>query len=642
MSSFQRYYQKRPFLLVLMLVAISLNFFSSPRIARVTELLLPTPANIPIVESAHPYQNDEIEDWIVNNTTGSDGLYLIFSRIELEEGVDRIELRDEDDTLIQVITTNAPNGLVSNIIPGSLAKITLVTDKTDRYWGFAVSEIDAATAATKAYSPHPYPNNYDHIEFLLNETANPAGTRVVFSDINLEEHADYIIISDAGGTPYQWITGNHSGEFVSKAVPGAAVRVQLVSDGSVNAWGYNVKEVQTAVPDAPDDPPDFSNIDIQSPHNYPNSGQWEWIAVNPDPYAVTSKLHFKRIGLNSGDTIRIYDEEGTLIQYIGHRTSLEDFWTDVIPGRIAKIVLSSGDFYTGWGFHVDAILAANPYETLAESDHNYSSSDQWVVTNPDTAAEFSKVHFEKLRLRSGDSLSIKDDLGNLIQYFGQHTYLEDFWSDYVPGRRITLHLQTSDVYHEWGFRVDKVVTSLEKPVLAQSEHPYSKGGEWIVINENINAESTRIHFSRIQINSGDTLEVLDQSGNVIQSFGRYTNLTNVWSEPVPGHVVYLKMETSDFYNDWGFRVDDVSPKSNAPIPEAYIDGVYIRTLYPGEIYLHGTLVAKADQPGEYKIPLPGNGEYLILVDYPEFTQHIRITFNANNEINIAYLPLIRK
>ncbi|MFZ1396191.1 MAG: hypothetical protein WAS33_04800, partial [Candidatus Promineifilaceae bacterium] len=537
--------------------------------------------DIPIVESEHPYPNNSNQVWLVYNDTGASAAAVHFSRIDIEDNVDRIELLDENDVIVQRIDTSR-NNIMSAPVPGSVIKIRLVSDSSDPAWGFVVDRIEAVNYPSIAYSSHPYENNLDEEYWVFNPDGTAAASRVVFSSLFLEENVDFLILSDAAGNNYQWITGRHPTGIISKAIPGDAVQIRFVTDKSVTAWGFNVSNVETAAaPDTPDSRPDYGEALAESTHPHPydcGAPTHLYTIVNPDPNAVNSKIHFERIEMGAGDSLQIFTEEDILIERIGG--SRENYWTDYVPGRVVKILMSCGDFYRGWGFLADDIVTAGPKEVLAQSSHNYGSTTEWTVINKDSNAYSTKVHFERLQLSSGDNVRIYDEERTLIQVFGQYTNLTNYWSDYVPGRIVYIELSTSDYYYDWGVRINDVATSQEGPVLAQSSHPYAGDKSWTIINPNLQATETRIHFSRLSISSGDRLHILDENNNVMQTFAAYTNERNVWSAPVPGRVVNLQLYTSDAYTDWGFHVDNIAPQSSEPIPSAFISSVYVNLLYP--------------------------------------------------------------
>ncbi|MDV7393030.1 hypothetical protein RZS08_16785, partial [Arthrospira platensis SPKY1] len=165
-----------------------------------------------------------------------------------------------------------------------------------------------------------------------------------------------------------------------------------------------------------------------------------------------------------------------------------------------------------------------------------------------------------------DILQILDANDTVIQSFFENTHLTDVWSDYVPGRIVKVRLLTNGVFEDWGFRVDAIVDSVSNPGLAQSHHPYPPNltQEWTVVNPNVSAMSSKIHFSRINISRYDILQILDANDTVIQSFFENTHLTDVWSDYVPGRIVKVRLLTNGVFEDWGFRVDAIVDSVSNP------------------------------------------------------------------------------
>jgi hypothetical protein len=519
-----------------------------------------------LAESDHPYENNISESYRVNNDSGKNAAQIHFKFIELEEGADKIEIRDDDGILIQEITESAPDGLWSDIIPATSIEIVLKTDGADQAWGFLVDEIKPVDYTTLAYSPHPYPNNFDDIIYIPNDKANPEGTAVRFDKIELEDEVDYIVIKDTNDVPYQWITGSHPKGLTSKVVPGAAVQVQLISDRSVQSWGYNIDSVLTKSPDEPVDVPDWmpDKSLVESDHPYASKTDQTWTITNPDVNAESSKIHFSRIDLaNYYAVIEILDENDTVIQKItdGYFT---DFWSDYVPGRIVKVKFTSNASSTAWGFRVDAIKTSVSNPGLAQSDHPYASkTDQtWTITNPDVNAESSKIHFSRIDLANYYAvIQILDENDTVIQKITDG-YFTDFWSDYVPGRIVKVKFTSNASSTAWGFRVDAIKTSVSNPGLAQSDHPYASKTDqtWTITNPDVNAESSKIHFSRIDLaNYYAVIQILDENDTVIQKItdGYFTDF---WSDYVPGRIVKVKFTSNASSTAWGFRVDAIESK----------------------------------------------------------------------------------
>ena len=445
-----------------------------------------SPAPIPItpVESDHPYKDNENKTWTLNNDSSFNAGRIHFSRIEIEDGVESIQILDMNNQLIQEITTSAPGGMWSDIVPGLAVKIVFKSDGSgqywDKYWGFKVDQLDPMNYTSVTYSPHPYADNWDDTKTLINPTPTETATRVHFDRIELEAGVDYIIIRDINNVPYQWITGAYAGGFTSKAVPGPALRVQLVSDGSGRAWGYNAAAVLgTSAADPADFPPSSPTL-AESDHNYASNTDRTWILTNPDLSAVSSKVHFSQIEIdNDGgpwgtalDYLYILDASDTVIQTLNG--GLHDFWTDYVPGRVVKIRLVSDSGQNWWGFRADAIVNSVSHPGLAQSDHPYAlnTDKTWLITNPDLSAVSSKVHFSQIEIDNDggpwgtalDYLYILDAGDTVIQTLSGG--LHDFWTDYVPGRVVKIRLVSDSGQNWWGFRADDIRSAPPTPILA--------------------------------------------------------------------------------------------------------------------------------------------------------------------------------
>jgi len=185
--------------------------------------------------------------------------------------------------------------------------------------------------------------------------------------------------------------------------------------------------------------------------------------------------------------------------------------------------------------------------------------------NPNPAATFSKVHFTQLDLEHGDSLILYDSDGNRVQTLADKPHLQDFWSDDVPGRVIKVHLNACCGWEDWGFRIDRLVDGVPNAALAESKHAYDPDGSWTwtLVNPNPAAAFSKVHFTRLDLEHGDTLILYDGDGNRIQTFADKPHLRDLWSDDVPGRIVKVQLNTCCGWEDWGFRIDrlaDGSPK----------------------------------------------------------------------------------
>ena len=412
------------------------------------------------VESEHPYPNGGEQVWYINNDSGASAMQLHFSQIELEPGVDYLQITDPEGGLLQEIWESYPDGLWTEILPGVGVYVRLISDSADQAWGFHIEAMSPVEYTTIARSAHPYPNNYNDAVLLLNNDANPEGTRVQFDRIELEDGVDYIVIEDADGTPYQWITGSHPEGFTSNAVPGSAVQVRLVTDGSGRDWGYNVAEVMAEKPDQAEKPPTYSGSTTDSDHPHCTDCEKTWTITNPDPNAASTKVHFSNIQLSSAGKVEVLDANKTVIQTFFGDTHRSDFWSDYVPGRVVNLKLTNTSTWANdWGFRVDGVANSVAKPGLVQSDHpNCTDCEKtWTITNPDPDAVSTKIHFQYVWLNGSTKVEVLDAKNIVIQTFPGSTQQSDIWSSYVAGRVVKLRLtNTSTWASDWGFRVDDI------------------------------------------------------------------------------------------------------------------------------------------------------------------------------------------
>lgn len=95
--------------------------------------------------------------------------------------------------------------------------------------------------------------------------------------------------------------------------------------------------------------------------------------------------------------------------------------------------------------------------------------------------------------------------------------------------------------------------------IVESPHPYENNMSqtWEVTNPDENAESTRVHFSQVDVEHGyDYIILKDKTGQEYQRItGSYP--TGLWSAPVLGRVVQVQLVTDSSVTRWGFCLDQV-------------------------------------------------------------------------------------
>ena len=436
-----------------------------------------------------------------------------------------------------------------------------------------------------AESSHPYERWSDRTWTLANPDSDATATRVHFSRLELESEVDYLILMDEENQEIQRFTGRYPGGITSDRVPGRTVQLQLLSDASVETWGFCADRMDS----------DTQQILAYSPHPYLHDADKTWFVRNPDFDANTTRVHFTRLEMETGvDYLVIRDINGKEVQRLsGHYP--EGMWSVKVPSHTVQLQLVSDATVTGWGFEVDRLVSypvgepeasgARVRKVLAESPHPYQDSvdKTFVIANPNVGAVSSKIHFERLTLcgqfQVGDALEILDSEGKLHQKFTEGTHRTDFWSVDVPGNVVKVRFVSDGYYTDWGFRIDGVVDGGLLPVLAESPHPYQDSVDktFVIANPNVGAVSSKIHFERLtlcgQFQVGDALEILDSEGKLHQKFTEGTHRTDFWSVDVPGNVVKVRFVSDGYYTDWGFRVDGIMssvgpPPTSTPLPTA--------------------------------------------------------------------------
>lgn len=121
--------------------------------------------------------------------------------------------------------------------------------------------VDAYNFLTRVVAPRPYePGPTDWISSDENhESIHPYSSdmvtsksftitgakfiRVRFKKIDMEDNYDFINIIDGSGVVSEKLTGSHS-NIISDYVEGDTIELKLVSDSSVNMWGYQVSHIE--------------------------------------------------------------------------------------------------------------------------------------------------------------------------------------------------------------------------------------------------------------------------------------------------------------------------------------------------------------------------------------------------------------
>jgi hypothetical protein len=317
------------------------------------------PRDIPIIESSHPYDSNYDDTWtVVNTDPDAVATRIHFPRIELEDRVDYIIIADVYDNEFQRVTGVYTDGLWTDPIVGRDVKVRLVTDGSVVAWGFEIDQLESVEYPSVVYSTHPYANNSSQEWTITNPLCSGTATKLHFSRVDLEDGVDWIIVKDIFDVEYQRLTGSYPSGVWTVAVPGADIKIKLVSDSSVVRWGFNADQIECGLPTTPVPIPTPGPVLAETEHPYDEHIDQTWTIVNPNAAATSSKIHFRRLALASGmyGTSKVYirDNDGRLMQTFYGTCNNSDFWTDYVPGHIVKVQLV-GDGYHTWGFQIDDI-----------------------------------------------------------------------------------------------------------------------------------------------------------------------------------------------------------------------------------------------------------------------------------------------
>ncbi len=494
-------------------------------------------------ESDHPYANNAENAWSVTNPDPSAvASSLHFSRVDLENGVDYLIITDPADKVFQYITGVYTDGLWTETVPGHDVKVQLKSDGSVTRWGFATDRIKSVDYPSLACSAHPYPDNSQDEWPFTNTDPQATASRIHFSRLELEDGVDYIVVADPYDKTYQYITGSHPDGLWSVGVPGPDVKIKLVTDGSVQGWGFNIDKLEsTDLAASPASPPAPAKSLAESAHPFPGGTQ-SWTIVNPDVKAVSTKIHLEW----EYGTVRLLDNKDRVLQEVPWRDERSDLWSDSIHGRFVKVEFRGSQ--GGWGIRVDGMTNGEMKPMLAESDHPFGGDTaSWTFVNSDVKAISTKLHLEW----EHGTVRLLDDKDKVLQEVPWRDERSTLWSEPIYGRFVKVQFRGSQ--GGWGIRIHALANGETTPILAESDHPYSGDtASWQIVNPDVSAASTRIHLSW----EHGTVRLFDGQNKLVQEIQWRDERSDQWTDPIPGHIV--KVEFRGSQGGWGLRVDDIT------------------------------------------------------------------------------------
>jgi hypothetical protein len=229
---------------------------------------------------------------------------------------------------------------------------------------------------------------------------------------------------------------------------------------------------------------------------------------------------------------------------------------------------------TAWGFCVDRI------ETVSSGQASVTVQQVWTTDyNNNTKTSFrpgEQIRYKARINNSGTSTvsaafvweatgprQIMGWSGNLDISAGTSTWdLDTTVPADAPAGNYTFRVRAT--YSGRTSEASSTFTVSGGPCLAESPHPYPNNynNTWTLTNPDSNAASTRVHFSRIETESGwDYVYVRDANNNQINRFDG--TRSDVWSSAVPGRAVKVQLTSDGSITAWGFCVDRIETVSGA-------------------------------------------------------------------------------
>lgn len=253
---------------------------------------------------------------------------------------------------------------------------------------------------------------------------------------------------------------------------------------------------------------------------------------------------------------------------------------------------------------------STPSSTI-ETEHPYSASENsFSVTIESPDERGMALHFTSFNTEENyDIVTIYDENDTMVAMY--HGPIGSFWSEYIPGSKVTVKFASDSSNEQYGFKVDKIAydssvavadttSTSEIDVAYETHHGTSRspGREYTetVLIEQPGATSLDARFDKLDIDKGCLLsecqvwvKVYDESDTLLHTFKGRKKIENKWlseiiGSEVSGEKIKLVYEIKTWkligwvLNDYGFRINRL--KVTGATPELF------KNEYP-IILLHG-------------------------------------------------------
>ena len=324
--------------------------------------------------SPHPYENNynKTQSYTCPDENAKAMEVTFSDSCRTEEKYDVVSIYDGNSKLVGSYSGRELAGRTM-IIDGNSFSVNLKSDRSQNYYGYAVTKVTPLTgdSAVCPESTHPY-NNYENSEYIYTSPdENAKALRVKFSSKCMtEEKYDVIEIYVSNGEK----VGSYSGSQLQNKVltiPGNSFKIKFTSDHSKTFYGFKVISV---VPIS-DSVYDSQTLAFpESNHPYENSANEMYRYKSPNPLCRSLKVKFsdKTFTEKDYDIITIYD---------GSENKIGSYSGDELAGRTLdiddnefRIVFSTDHSKTLYGFSIDSVQSVlfTDYYEKTETKHSYA------------------------------------------------------------------------------------------------------------------------------------------------------------------------------------------------------------------------------------------------------------------------------
>ena len=324
--------------------------------------------------SPHPYENNynKTQSYTCPDENAKAMEVTFSDSCRTEEKYDVVSIYDGNSKLVGSYSGRELAGRTM-IINGNSFSVNLKSDRSQNYYGYAVTKVIPLTgdSAVCLESTHPY-NNYENSEYTyISPNKNAKALRVKFSSKCMtEEKYDVIEIYASNGEK----VGSYSGSQLQNkllTIPGNSFKIKFTSDHSKTFYGFKVISV---VPIS-DSVYDSQTLAFpESNHPYENSANEMYRYKSPNPLCRSLKVKFsdKTFTEKDYDIITIYDgNENKIGSYSGDELAGK---TLDIDGNEFRIVFSTDHSKTLYGFSIDSVqsVLSTDYYEKTETEHSYA------------------------------------------------------------------------------------------------------------------------------------------------------------------------------------------------------------------------------------------------------------------------------